>query len=32
MTPELKATWMDKLKTSNPNIKFEIKALEDFVK
>jgi hypothetical protein len=32
ITPELKATWMDKLKISNPNIKFEINALEDFVK
>lgn len=32
ITPELKTTWMDKLKTASPNIKFEINSLEDFVK
>lgn len=31
ITSELIATWMNKLNTVNPNIKFEIKALEDFI-
>ncbi|SDD34509.1 hypothetical protein SAMN05216323_11445 [Williamwhitmania taraxaci] len=31
ITPELKAIWMNKLNTVNPKIKFEIKALEDFI-
>lgn len=32
ITEALKNTWMNKLNTVNPKIKFEIKALEDFVK
>lgn len=31
ITPELTTAWMNKLSTVNPNIKFEIKALEDFI-
>lgn len=31
ITPELVTTWMNKLSTANPEIKFEIKALEDFI-
>lgn len=31
ITEALKATWMNKLNTVNPKIKFEIKALEDFI-
>jgi hypothetical protein len=31
ITPELIATWRNKLSTVSPNIKFEIKALEDFI-
>ncbi|WP_113637147.1 fibronectin type III domain-containing protein [Nubsella zeaxanthinifaciens] len=31
ITEALKTTWMNKLNTVNPKIKFEIKALEDFV-
>jgi hypothetical protein len=32
ITEALKTTWMNKLNTVNPKIKFEIKALEDFIK
>jgi len=32
ITPALKDQWMNKLRTVNPKIRFEIKALEDFVK
>lgn len=32
ITPALKNQWMNKLGTVNPKIRFEIKALEDFVK
>ena len=31
ITASLKTTWMNKLNTVNPKIKFEIKALEDFI-
>jgi hypothetical protein len=31
ITEALKTTWMNKLNTVNPKIKFEIKALEDFI-
>jgi hypothetical protein len=31
ITESLKATWMNKLNTVDPKIKFEIKALEDFI-
>ena len=31
ITSRLTATWMNKLITMNPKIKFEIKALEDFI-
>lgn len=31
ITSELKATWMNKLSTVNTKIKFEIKALEDYI-
>jgi hypothetical protein len=32
ITESIKATWLSKLTSTNPNIKFEIKALEDFLK
>ncbi len=31
ITSELKTTWLNKLNNVDPNIKFEIKALEDFI-
>jgi len=31
ITPTLKTEWMNKLKTVDPDITFEIKALEDFI-
>ena len=31
ITEALKTTWMNKLNTVDPKIKFEIKALEDFI-
>jgi hypothetical protein len=31
ITESLKTTWMNKLNTVDPKIKFEIKALEDFI-
>lgn len=31
ITETLKMTWMNKLTTTHPGIKFEIKALEDFI-
>lgn len=31
ITPELRTAWMNKLSTVDPKIKFEIKALEDFI-
>lgn len=31
ITKALKTTWMNKLNTVDPRIKFEIKALEDFI-
>lgn len=32
ITEALKTSWMNKLNTIDPKIKFEIKALEDFIK
>lgn len=32
ITDELKISWLNKLSTINPKIKFEIKALEEFIK
>lgn len=32
ITPASKTTWMTKLNSLNTEIKFEIKALEDFIK
>jgi hypothetical protein len=31
ITPALKTQWMNKLNTVDPDITFEIKALEDFI-
>ena len=32
ITPQLKSEWLEKLNKDYPQIKFEIRALEDFIK
>jgi len=32
ITESLKTIWLNKLTSTHPNIKFEISALEDFIK
>lgn len=32
LTPQLKTEWLNNLSTEVPDIKFEINALEDFIK